>query len=64
MVLGFNSPNNSPAKSSKAISIANAGALTEKMESIFKKIPRPAPEQSSGARATLTFVSKSLVLFM
>lgn len=38
---GFNSPNNSPAKSSKAIIIANAGALTEKMESIFNEIKDP-----------------------
>ena len=41
MVLGFKSPNSSPAKSSKALSIANATTLTEKMESIFSEIKDP-----------------------
>lgn len=41
MVLGFKSPNNSLVKSPKALSIGNATALTEKMESIFGDIKDP-----------------------
>ena len=41
MVSGFKSPNNSLAKNSKVLSIANATALTEKMESIFSEIKDP-----------------------
>jgi len=41
MVSGFKSPNSSPPQSLKALSIANATALTEKMESIFSEIKDP-----------------------
>jgi predicted transposase YbfD/YdcC len=41
MVLGFKSPNNSLVKSPKALSIGNATALIEKMESIFGDIKDP-----------------------
>jgi len=41
MVSGFKSPNSSPSLCSKALSIANATALTEKMESIFSEIKDP-----------------------
>jgi DDE_Tnp_1-associated len=41
MVLGFKSLNNSSDQSSKVPSIANAAALTEKMESIFSDIKDP-----------------------
>jgi predicted transposase YbfD/YdcC len=41
MVSGFKSPNNSLVKSPKALSIGNATALTEKMESIFSDIKDP-----------------------
>jgi hypothetical protein len=41
MVLGFKSPNNSLVKSPKVLSIGNATALTEKMESIFGDIKTP-----------------------
>jgi len=41
MVSGFKSPNSSPGLCSKALSIANATALTEKMESIFSEIKDP-----------------------
>lgn len=42
---GFKSPNNSLAKSSKALGIANATALTEKMESIFSELKDPRVER-------------------
>jgi predicted transposase YbfD/YdcC len=46
MALGFNSTNDSPAKHSKALSIANAAALTEKMSSIFSEIEDPRVERN------------------
>jgi hypothetical protein len=46
MASGFKSVNNSPVKIPKALSIAIAQALTEKMESIFKEIEDPRIERN------------------
>jgi len=46
MVLGFKSPNNSLTKNSKVLSIADATALTEKMESIFSEIKDPRVQRN------------------
>jgi len=46
MLSGFKSPNNSPVKMPKALSIANAHALTEKMSSIFNEIKDPRAEKN------------------
>ena len=45
MVSGFKSPSSS-TKSSKVLSVANATALTEKMESIFSEIEDPRVERT------------------
>jgi hypothetical protein len=46
MASGFNSSNNLPAKRLKALSIANADALTEKMSSLFSEIEDPRIERN------------------
>lgn len=46
MPSGFKSGNNSPVKIPKALSIANAEALTEKMSSIFNEIEDPRAEKN------------------
>ena len=46
MASGFNSSMNPPALKSKALSIANANALTSKMSSIFSEIEDPRVERN------------------
>lgn len=46
MASGFNSSNNPPVKRSKALSVENANALTEKMSSIFSEIEDPRVERN------------------
>ena len=46
MALGFNSSKNLPAPKSKALSIANANALTSKMSLIFSEIEDPRVERN------------------
>jgi len=46
MTSGFNSSDNPPAKKTKALSIANANALTSKMSLIFSEIEDPRVERN------------------
>jgi len=46
MASGFNSSDNPPAKKTKALSIANANALTSKMSLIFSEIEDPRVERN------------------
>ncbi|GEM_PF-1237191 len=46
MTSGFNSSNNPPAPKSKALSVANANALTSRISSIFGEIEDPRVERN------------------
>jgi DDE_Tnp_1-associated len=46
MTSGFKSPNSSPVQIPKALVIANAAALTEKMSLIFNEIDDPRVEKN------------------
>ncbi|BAY95496.1 MULTISPECIES: ISAs1 family transposase [unclassified Tolypothrix] len=46
MASGFNSSNHPPAPKSKALSVANANALTSKISSMFSEIEDPRAERN------------------
>jgi hypothetical protein len=46
MASGFNSSNHPPAPKSKALSVANANALTSKISSMFSQIEDPRAERN------------------